>query len=66
MIWSKIKTSESQVDALVLPKNPTNESEFQETGRRTSLLVKTLSHGGGIMGFHFGCLQHIRSEPSGR
>lgn len=60
LIWSGMKTSDSQVDVLALPKNPSKDSEFGETCRRTSLLGKTLSHGGGIMGFHFGCLQHIR------
>lgn len=60
LIWSGMKTSESQVDALALPKNPSKDSEFEETYRRTSPLVKTLSYGGEIMGFHFGCLQHIR------
>lgn len=66
LIWSEMKTSESQADALALPKNPSKDSELEETFRRTSLFVETLSHRIGIMGFHSGCLQHIRSEPSGR
>lgn len=60
LIWSGMKTSEFQVDALALPKNPSKDSKFGETCRRISLPVKTLSHGGEIMGFHFGCLHHIR------
>lgn len=66
LIWSEMKTSESRVVALALLKNLRKDSELWETCRRTSFLVKTLSHRDRIMGFHFGCLQHIKSEPSGR